>query len=182
MDWIQTWTGKRFRPLDPSPGSIDIRDIAHALSLLCRFNGHCHGFYSVAEHCVRISHIVPTEHALWGLLHDAAEAYISDLPRPVKRQIPDFVTFEDALLDRIMAHYGLPADMPPAVKRADDVLLATEQRDLMADPPEAWGHEVEPLAEHIDPWSPLRAEKSFLARFDELSRARGRMGGDEEHS
>ncbi len=168
MDWIQTWTGKPFRPLDPDPGTIDIRDIAHALSLLCRFNGHCHGFYSVAEHCVRISRIVPPEHAMWGLMHDAAEAYISDLPRPVKRAMPDFVRFEDELLERIMAHYDLPWPMPAEVKHADDVLLATEMRDLMADPPEPWGLGVDPLPDPIEPLSPTDAEAAFLARFEEL--------------
>ncbi len=168
MDWIQTWTGKAFRPLDPEPGSIDVRDIAHALSLLCRFNGHCHEFYSVAEHSVRISRAVPPQHALWGLLHDAAEAYISDLPRPIKRQMPDFVAFEDRLLERIMACYGLPWPMPDEVKRADDVLLATEQRDLMAAPPEPWGLPAEPLPEPIVPMSAPAAEAAFLARFHEL--------------
>lgn len=172
MDWIQTFTGKPFRPLEPAPGSIDIRDIAHALSLLCRFNGHCRRFYSVAEHCVRISWTVPPEHAMWGLLHDAAEAYISDLPRPVKRQIPDFVRFEDDLLVRIMAHFDQPWPMPAAVKHADDVLLATEMRDLMAAPPEPWGLEVSALPEPIEPWSPVEAEAAFLARFEELSAQR----------
>jgi hypothetical protein len=168
MDWIQTFTGKAFRPLSPEPGSIDVRDIAHALSLLCRFNGHCHRFYSVAEHCVRISHIVPPEHALWGLMHDAAEAYISDLPRPVKQQIPAFGDFEDGLLARIMDHYGLPISMPAPVKRADDVLLATEMRDLMADPPMPWELGVDPLPEPIEPMAPHEAERAFLARFHEL--------------
>jgi hypothetical protein len=169
MDWIQTWTGKQFRPLDPSPGSIDIRDIAHALSLLCRFNGHCHQFYSVAEHCVHISNIVPPQHAMWGLLHDAAEAYISDLPRPVKGQIPDFVRFEDDLLQLIMAHFEQPWPMPAAVKRADDVLLATEMRDLMAEPPEPWGLGVDPLPDPIRPMSAPEAEAAFLQRFEQLS-------------
>ena len=168
MDWIQTWTGKPFRPLNPDPGSIDIRDIAHALSLLCRFNGHCNEFYSVAQHSLIISRVVPPQHALWGLLHDAAEAYISDLPRPVKRQVPDFVAFEDRLLECIMQRYELPWPMPPEVKRADDVLLATEQRDLMVPPPRPWGLPAEPLPERIVPLSAPRAEAAFLARFDEL--------------
>ena len=173
MDWIQTWTGKAFRPLQPDPGSIDIRDIAHALSLLCRFNGHCHQFYSVAQHSVAISHVVPAEDALWGLLHDAAEAYVSDLPRPVKRQVPDFVAFEDRLLETIMAHYGLPWPMPAAVKQADDILLATEQRDLMAAPPAPWGLRTGPLPAPIVPMAAPDAEAAFLARFHELTQRKG---------
>ncbi|MFH1469645.1 MAG: phosphohydrolase [Pseudomonadota bacterium] len=169
MDWIQTWTGKPFRPLQPEPGSIDVRDIAHSLSLLCRFNGHCRCFYSVAEHSVRLSRIVPPEHALWGLLHDAAEAYISDLPRPVKQQIPAFTLFEDNLLELIMAHFGLGWPMPAAVKEADDRMLATEARDLMARPPDVWGHQVAPLPETIIPQDPPAAEAAFLERFRELT-------------
>jgi hypothetical protein len=169
MDWIQTWTGKPFRPLQPAPGSIDIRDIAHSLALLCRFNGHCHRFYSVAEHSVRLSRIVPPEHALWGLLHDAAEAYISDLPRPVKQQIPAFSAYEDHLLALIMAHFGQGWPMPAAVREADDRMLATEQRDLMAVPPEAWGLGIDPLAETISPLDPPAAEAAFLERFRELT-------------
>ncbi|MFG0247924.1 MAG: phosphohydrolase, partial [Phycisphaeraceae bacterium JB051] len=80
MSWIQTYTGKAFYPLREDPGIIDIRDIAHALSLQCRFNGHCSDFYSVAQHSVHVSEVVPQAFALWGLLHDAAEAYMSDLP------------------------------------------------------------------------------------------------------
>ena len=169
MDWIQTWTGRPFRPLHPDPDSIDIRDIAHALSLLCRFNGHCNVFYSVAEHAERVSRAVPPEHALWGLLHDAAEAYISDLPRPVKRQVPAFVDFEDALLEVIMARFGQPWPMPEEVKRADDRLLATEQRDLMPPCCVAWGQGVEALPERIEPMTPPEAERAFLARFQELT-------------
>ncbi len=173
MDWIQTWTGKAFRPLRPDPASIDIRDIAHSLSLLCRFNGHCHRFYSVAQHSVIVSHVVPPEHALWGLLHDAAEAYVSDLPRPVKRQVPDFVSFEDRLLEVIMHRFELPWPMPPAVKRADDILLATEQRDLMVDPPQPWGLPADPLPAPILPLPAPEAEAAFLARFHQLVADRG---------
>jgi hypothetical protein len=169
MDWIQTWTGLQFRPLQPAPGTIDIRDIAHSLSLLCRFNGHCHRFYSVAEHSVRLSRIVPPEHALWGLLHDAAEAYISDLPRPVKRQVPAFVAFEDQLLATIMARFGQGWPMPSEVREADDRMLATEQRDLMTHPPASWGHAVTPLPSPIEPMDPLSAEAAFLERFRELT-------------
>ena len=84
-DWIQTFTGRAFYVLDPRPEDVDIEDIAHALSMQCRFAGHCREFYSVAQHSVTASWLVPPEDALWGLLHDAAEAYVVDLPRPIKR-------------------------------------------------------------------------------------------------
>ncbi len=172
MTWIQTWTGKQVDPLAAHATDIDIRDIAHALSMLCRFNGHCRTFYSVAEHAVRVSYAVPEDDALWGLLHDAAEAYVTDLPRPVKQRLPAFSDIEDALLAVIMASYGLPWPMPAAVAEADDRLLATELRDLMGPPPEPWGLNVEPLAEAIEPWPWQEAERRFLARFAELTGAR----------
>lgn len=167
MDWILTWTGKTFRPLRPDPATVDIRDIAHALSLLCRFNGHCREFYSVAEHSVRVSREVPPQDALAGLLHDAAEAYVSDVPRPVKDQLDGFRDREDELLEVIFEALGVAWPLPLSVKRFDDRLLATELRDLMAPLPEPLP--FEPLAETIEPWSAQHAEALFLARFAELS-------------
>lgn len=169
MTWIQTYTGKAFYPLADQPGEIDIHDIAHALSLLCRFNGHCKVFYSVAQHSVHVSEGVPAEVALWGLLHDAAEAYLSDLPRPVKQQLPQFSKLEDKLLARILADYGLAMPMPPEVKLADEQLLMTEARDLMQAPPMDWEIGVEPLSDlQINPLLPVEAEQLFLTRYAEL--------------
>lgn len=172
MDWIQTHSGKQFFPLRPRVRDIDIQDIAHALSLNCRFNGHCRAFYSVAEHSVRVSHAVDREHALWGLLHDAAEAYLTDLPRPVKAQMPLFSEIEDRLLKVIIEHFGLAFPMPDAVRHADEVLLATEARDLMATPPEPWKLNAAPLIETIEPLPPVHARDLFLQRFEELRQTR----------
>lgn len=86
-DWIQTYTGKKFFPLHPHQNEYVIEDIAHALSMKCRFAGHCNAFYSVAEHSVKVSRIVAPESQLWGLLHDAAEAYLPDVCQPIKSQI-----------------------------------------------------------------------------------------------
>ena len=169
MSWIQTYTGKQFYPGDPRPEDIDIIDIAHALSHQCRFNGHCLRFYSVAEHSVRVSRILPADLSLWGLLHDAAEAYMADLPRPVKAQFPEFRDLEDQLLHRIVDHYGLPWPMPQAVHEADNTLLATEARDLMAPPPAPWNLDAEPIDETIQPLSQEAAKAAFLERFEELS-------------
>ncbi len=168
MSWIQTWTGKPFEPLNPDPETIDIADIAHALSMLCRFNGHCTRFYSVAEHSVRASVLVPPEDALWALLHDAAEAYVSDLPRPIKDELPVFRTLEDRLLRVIVGHFGLPWPMPESVRLADDIMLVTEQRDLMRPPPRPWGLNAAPLPERIVPVGPAEAEAAFLERFGKL--------------
>jgi hypothetical protein len=170
MTWIQTYSGRQFDPRSPAPADFAIEDIAHALSHLCRFNGHCRVFYSVAEHSVRVSMECPREHALWGLLHDMGEAYVGDLPRPIKASVPEHTNFESSLLQVAAQGFGLSWPIPEAVHRADDRLLATEARDLMAPPPQSWGLTAEPLAEEISPWSPALAKQNFLARFHELTR------------
>jgi 5'-deoxynucleotidase YfbR-like HD superfamily hydrolase len=125
----------------------------------------------VAEHSVRVSRVVPAEHALWGLLHDAGEAYLTDLPRPVKSQ-PEMAAFpqwEDKLLEVIMRHFRQSWPMPESVRQADEVLLMTEARDLMAPPPAPWSIIATPLPETITPMSPREAEQAFLRRFEQLS-------------
>lgn len=167
MDWIQTFSGRLFHPLEPRNEDLDIRDIAHSLSMLCRFNGHCLRFYSVAEHSVRVSKILPGELRLWGLLHDAGEAYLTDLPRPVKGQVSGFREMEDRILERVADAFGLSWPMPGPVKAADDKLLATEARDLMAPHPADWGLGATPLDEVIaDPLGPEAAERLFLETFE----------------
>jgi uncharacterized protein len=168
MGWIQTYTGKRFDPSTPQPADFDIRDIAHALSLQCRFNGHCLQFYSVADHSVRVSLICSPTLALWGLLHDMAEAYVGDLPRPVKASLPSFIAIEDRVLKIACEVFRRSWPMPPEVKVADDILLATEARDLMSAPPQAWPLRQTALADRICPLSPSEAEQAFLVRFATL--------------
>ena len=170
MSWIQTYTGKAFYPLREEPGIIDIRDIAHALSLQCRFNGHCSDFYSVAQHSVHVSEVVPDAFALWGLLHDAAEAYLTYLPRPVKSHMPQFRDLEDRLLGLIMAQHQLSMPMPDEVRLADEQMLMTEARDLMEVPPMDWKIPVMPFDDmKIKPLSPKKAEQLFLQRYAELT-------------
>lgn len=166
--WIQTHGGRQFWPLAPRADDIAIADIAHSLSLLCRFNGHCREFYSVAEHSLRVSRICAPEHALWGLLHDAAEAYFGDIPRPVKAQFPAVADMEERLLRAVAEHFALPWPPPAAVRAADEALLATEARDLMGTPPADWRLAAVPLPERIAPLAPAAAELAFLARFHEL--------------
>jgi len=173
-DWIQTFTGIQFWPLDPKPEEIDIRDIAHALSNQCRFGGHCEQFYSVAEHCVRVSWLCATKHKLWGLLHDAAEAYLVDLPKPIKKWSQMGVLYseiEDALMVSIAAKFGLSFPVPDAVKKADVVMLVTEKRDLMKMQPKPWEDTEPPDIYRVVPWQPGTSEKIFLDLFGKLQRA-----------
>ncbi len=173
-DWMQTFTGVAFYPLDPRPEEADPADIAHALALTCRFGGHVRHFYSVAEHCVLMSHAVPAAHAAWALLHDAAEAYMGDLIRPVKYAIPDYRAGEQRLMRVICARFGIGADCPVAVKTADNQILRTERDALMTDPPRPWAstERVDPLNVHIQCWPPAEAERRFLARLGELGMMR----------
>lgn len=175
-DWIQTYTGRQFWPLEPRVEDIDIVDIAHALSNLCRYGGHVEQFYSVAQHCVLVSRAVPTEHALRGLLHDASEAYLIDVPRPIKRSdgMEVYRHAEKRLEAAIYERFGLSPEDPECIKTADNQLLRTEQRDLMKPAPAAWkDYRVGALDERIIPWTPQCARRAFLERFGELS-AKGR--------
>src|SRR5690606_8191705 len=138
-------------------------------SMQCRFGGHCKTFYSVAEHSVRVSKIVPKEFALIGLFHDAAEAYLIDVPRPIKHQIPAFSQIENKIMQVIGTKFSLVLDpLPLEIKYADSVLLATEKRDLMKIGPKAWSHLPEPLSDKIYPVSYDVAKEMFLDRFYEL--------------
>jgi hypothetical protein len=173
---LQTYTGKAVNPLALEADAIDILDIAHALSHLCRFNGHCRQFYSVAEHSVRMSRIVPRESGMWGLLHDAAEAYLVDLPRPVKlsRGLGELYKIaERRALQVIAQRFGLSWPEPAEFKYFDNVLLMTEQRDLMVRISEPRFDNASPLPERIEPWTPDAARAEFLARFAELTKGIG---------
>jgi 5'-nucleotidase len=169
--WCQTFTGVAFYPFDPAATEVHDMDIAHALSLQCRFGGHCREFYSVAEHCVRVSHIVPPNYAREGLLHDAAEAYLIDLPRPIKLGMPEYSTVEKRIAKVIGYKYGAWLDpLPDEVKLADEIMLATEKRDLMAEAPIPWAWLPEPHRDRIiKPLSPREARAAFLNRMSELA-------------
>lgn len=166
--WIQTYTGVAFYPLEPRAQDVAIADIAHALALQCRFSGHVRTFYSVAEHSIRLARAVPPADALWGLLHDAAEAYLIDVPRPIKRHSPvgaPFRAIEGRIMEAICAHFALPVEPPPSIKVADRRLLMTEKRDLLGPEPFAWTHHDAPYEERIQPWSWEIAEQIFLDTF-----------------
>lgn len=167
---MQTYTGRRFYPLHPRSDEVDTADIAHALSLLCRYGGHVDRFYSVAEHCVLMSQAVPPEHALVALLHDATEAYVCDVPRPLKRQLVGYDAIEDGVWTVIAYRFGVALGLPRAVKDADNAILLTERNALMPRA-ERWGvdGEYEPLPVEIECWSPEVAERAYLDRLAELS-------------
>jgi len=183
-EWIQTYSGKKFYPLNPSVEDVDVVDIAHALSLQCRYTGHINTFYSVAEHSVRVVDALELAHAhswgksakelrpllRWGLMHDASEAYLVDVARPVKRSktMAPYREAEDRLMTAICQRYGLPLEEPPSVKRADVLVGATEARYLFTNIHPDWVFPVPPMAAPIVPWTPAEAEHRFLECFERL--------------
>jgi hypothetical protein len=170
--WIHTYTGKRFWPFDPRPSEVCIEDIAHALSHLCRYAGHTSRFYSVAQHSVHVARYCSVDHQLQGLLHDAAEAYLVDIPSPVKRQ-PEMQGYRQAearLSQCIATHFKIDAELPSDVLDVDRRILANEQRDLMPSLLDAVAPGVrEPLPLlRIIPWSSEKAKQMFLNLYDQL--------------
>jgi hypothetical protein len=168
--WIQTYTGKPFWPLNPRPEDLDIIDIAHSLAHQCRYSGHTKQFYSVAEHSVHISYFVKPENALWGLMHDASEAYLSDIPRPIKPLLPQYKEAEKRLMDCIAFRFNFSEEEPAEVKEMDTLILHNERRDLMLPSALEWGLQGEPIPNlTIEGWSPNKAKALFLRRYLELT-------------
>lgn len=138
---VQTRNGHAFDPKAGKLSQVDIDDIAHALSNLCRYSGHCRKFYSVAEHSVLVSRIIRSMYpndlnSIWaGLLHDATEAYVGDVTTPLKVLLPKFMEVEDALALDIAKKFKIKWNKQTAdrVKTADLIALSTEARLLFAD-------------------------------------------------
>jgi len=169
--WFQCFSGTEFYVLDPREEDIHIEDIAHALSNLCRFNGQIKTFYSVAQHSVHVSHLVPAEMAFEGLLHDGSEAYLGDMVRPLKIHMKDYQEAEERLETILARKFGLRFPYPAEVKLADNVALMTEKRDLQA-VQLAWTKLAEPDPKPLTPLGPGEAEKLFLDRYEELKKNR----------
>lgn len=167
---ILTKNGSYFNFLSPYTCDIDIESIAHALSHICRFTGHTRQFYSVAQHSVMVSLIVPPELAFAGLLHDAAEAYIGDVSKPLKTILPDYAAIESNVEKAIFTYFEIGEDAyHDDVKRADMIMLLTEMRDLMPAADDRWHIDgIKPRAEKLVPLDAYSAKRMFLQRFNHL--------------
>ena len=170
FDYIHLRNGTKLLLNDPDPKLMDIEIIAHSLANLCRFCGQVDRFYSVAQHCVLVSKLVPEKQALTGLLHDAPEAFCGDLPKPIKQRTSGYETVEEALWKALTKRYGLPKKIPKSVHYADIQALLTEAKTLVnGNDYKTWYPEIEPVNEIIIPLKPDEAKKLFLDRFDELN-------------
>lgn len=176
--WMQTYTGRKFWPMDPRSDEVFIEDIAHSLSLQCRYAGHCERFYSVAEHSVHLARHLRwqgVEVALWALLHDASEAYLVDVPRPVKGHLVGYKDAEARVMAAVCERFGLAADMPAVVHDADNRIIGDELANLA---PMDWHARYnDPLGVNIRCWHPAQAKEEFLATFEALMDCRARGMG-----
>lgn len=166
-DWMQLASGRAFWPIDPRVEEIHIEDIAAALSKLCRYGGHCTRFYTVAEHCVLMASAAPPSLALSALMHDASEAYLADVIRPVKMHLTNYKTIEAELERCIALRFVLPWPMPVEVKRLDEAIIADERDQAMVQTTLEWSQwtPVPPLGVTLKFWAPAEAEREFLAAF-----------------
>lgn len=189
-DWIQTVSGKVFRPLAPEQATINAFDIAHALSHACRFAGHVRQFYSVAQHSVHVfrevqercehegvSRDVAIELQFAALMHDASEAYCVDIPKPIKLmpELAGYREIEKRVEAAVQQRFSIAAEHAhhPWIKWADLRVLATEARDLLATPDQKWSVREEPMQRTIRPISVEHARKAFLSAYALLQNSRG---------
>lgn len=180
--YIETFTGKKFYFLDPTPDMVDIEDIAHSLSNQCRFAGHVSKFYSVAEHSINVCNLVQRATrddrlSLAALLHDASEAYLIDIPSPIKQHLPGYKDIELRVMRCVADKFG--CTWPPAgpegniIHEADQVQLKTEAKWLLPSKGDDWAHNYPTQMKHgILPKcvAPSIAKELFLGVFESLTR------------
>lgn len=170
-----THTGLHMYPLDPRENEICIEDIAQGLSMSCRFGGQCSKFYSIAQHSVYLSKLCYPKWALAGLLHDAAEAYVTDIPSPAKHFMPEYQNIEDNISKVIFAKFEIPWPLPYQVHRLDKAIVTNEARNLFKKQP-SWakyrvGLDI-PDAYFDHTWSPEEAYTHFMSTFNMLMEQR----------
>lgn len=170
---ILTTDGAYFDFLAPDPTVITLNAVARGLANICRFGGQCRSFYSVAEHSVHVSHAVPPEHARWALLHDAAEAFIGDMVKPLKMMLGDYQAVEERVEAAVAEAFGLDGPMPEAVKAADRAMLRVEQQAVMGNRDDwAWTEEWD-IARFgrmpvVAGFLPDRAYRLFVGRAQDI--------------
>lgn len=167
---ILLFGGTYFDFTAPETSAFTIEDIAHGLAMTCRFAGQCSRHYSVAQHSVHLSRLVPHGHAYQGLMHDAAEAFVGDMAKPLKIMLTEYQAVEKRVEATIFARFKVATPLPPTIKDADLRMLVTEQRQLMANR-DQWSYTAgrRPFDLVIPAWSPDQAKAEFLERYSELT-------------
>lgn len=155
---IRTSTGKYIDFTNINPDDICIEDIAHALSMQCRFGGHLPKFYSVAQHSVLCSHLVSEQYQLEALMHDASEAYMLDIPKPLKNLLPDYEALEEQMMEVISKKFGTAHPLSKDVKVVDALMLRVEFKSVML------------RGNIFEVWKPETAKRRFIKRYLELTR------------
>jgi uncharacterized protein len=176
VNFVETYTGRMFFPRDPKAADLSIIDIAHHLAQQCRYSGATEWPYSIAQHCCLLSDYVtgvlkgsPLD-ALQMLLHDGAEAYLLDVPRPIKQFLPDYRTWDHNIQMCIRAWIGLSeVPIPVWQDELDSRIIADERAQLMSDSGNDWQHDVEPLDIAIEQWGSRQSEQQFLMRYARYS-------------
>lgn len=163
--YIRTYSGKRFYILKPTTSQIDIQDITHGLSMLCRFTGHTKVFLSVAQHSCMVSDLLPDTLKLTGLLHDASENFLQDLNAPLKSILPQYKQIEEKVEKVIAKKFGLTFPFPPQVKEADLTMLASEMKWFVNSGGDWKNIPYEPLPK-FEAWTQEKAKEEFMKRFD----------------
>lgn len=168
--WMRTRSGGRFYPADPQPEDINILDLASGLSRECRYGGQMPGWYSVAEHSLLVAQALPAHLKLQGLMHDAPEGLIRDMTRPNKVLLPDYQALEDKVWRVVATKFGLPYELDPLVKIADEAVLLAERMQLFPDDRSDWSIKGAPADVTIKQLSYDRAEPEFLGYFHHLTK------------
>lgn len=170
---ISTSSGRFFDLLKPEEYEYDIEEIATALSNLCRYTGHVNRFYSVAEHSVLVSRLVPADLALCGLLHDASEAFLGDVSSPLKKLLPEYKRIEQRVEEAIAGHFGLPYPYPAEVHEADKRMYWQERQDVADNGvrDKLW-HQNLRAARKVSATglAPHMARRMFLSRYREITK------------
>jgi len=154
-DCIRTVSGVYVNVFEPKPEMFNIEDIAHALSHQCRFGGHLPVFFSVAEHCINCDKIIHTPHRFDALMHDCSEAYLLDIPKPIKDKILDYLIIEDNLMKVLSAKFGFNYPLSDEVKKVDKAMLEWEWQFIM----------LEHKNFHLPTFSPAEAKQKFIELF-----------------
>jgi hypothetical protein len=164
-DWMLTYTGVAFYPFDPRPDEIRLDDIAAGLSKICRFGGQTIRWYSVAEHCVHMAAHAPAGLQLDALMHDATEAYLGDMVRPIKVNMQRYQQIEWNLERAIAKRFGLKYPLPAEIKKLDNAIIGDERTQVMAAPPRPWSMDHAPLGVTLRFWTPQEAAYQFISAF-----------------